>query len=261
MKARLAALCAAAMLVAGACANSTDEANTVATPPAGATASPGSVSVKLGNVPKTVEGNVVTMPVTVSGIQIVKPDGNTSGQTGHFHVFIDKEAPPVGTVIPRERGIVHSFDNPIKLYGLKAGMHTFHLVLGDGTHKRITDVHEMVSVDVKGPSVTATAPATVDSGSDVKVELTSEGIDIVKADGDSSGETGHYHVLVDPASPPKAGETIPAAVENKIVHTNESSAMISGLTKGEHVIWVVVGDGTHKALDPPVMDRLTVTVS
>jgi hypothetical protein len=38
------------------------------------------------------------------------------------------------------------------------------------------------------------------------------------------------------------------------------SATVSGLEKGEHTIWVVLGDGTHKAFDPPVIDKLTVTV-
>jgi hypothetical protein len=141
------------------------------------------------------------------------------------------------------------------------GIHTYHIVLGDGTHKRITNVHEMVPVDVKGPSVHGMAPATVASGYDLKVKLSSEGVEIVKADGDTSGKTGHYHVLVDPTTKPVAGEIIPPAVPNRIIHTAEPSVTISGLAKGEHVIWIVLGDGTHKAFDPPVMDKKTVVVS
>jgi hypothetical protein len=249
----------AVVLTAAGCAKSTDT-STVATPPASAMPS-GPVSVTVGAVPQSVQGNVVTIPVTVKGIDIVKANGDTSGKTGHFHVFIDKEPPAVGTVIPKGPGIVHTADIPIKLYGQKVGMHAYHIVLGDGVHKRITNVHEMVSVDVKGPSVHGTAPATVASGSDLKVELSAEGVQIVKANGDTSGKTGHYHVLVDPATKPVAGEVIPAAVPNKIIHTAESSTTISGLAKGDHVIWVVLGDGTHKAFDPPVMDKLTVVVS
>jgi len=254
---------AAVALVAAGCAKSTDE-STVATPPpssAMASASTSGVSLTLGTVPKSVEGNVVTIPVTVHGISIVKANGDTSGKTGHFHVYIDREVPDVGATIPKEPGIVHTADNPIKLYGLKVGMHTFHIVLGNGAHQRITNVHEMVSVDVKGPSVKATAPATLTAGSDLKIDLSAEGVDIVKANGDTSGKTGHYHVLVDPATKPVAGEIIPPAVPNKIIHTAASSVTVSGLAKGEHVIWVVLGDGAHKAFDPPVMDKLTVTVS
>jgi len=252
-------LCVVAIVAAG-CAKSSDE-STVATAPASAMASAGNVSLTLGPVPKTVEGNVVTIPVTVSGITIVKANGDTSGKTGHFHVFIDRQPLAVGQTIPKEPGIVHTADNPIKLYGQKVGMHTYHIVLGNGAHQRITNVEQTVSVDVKGPSVKGSAPATITSGSDLTVNLSAEGVVIVKANGDTSGKSGHYHVLVDPETTPIGGEIIPPAVPNKIIHTAESSATISGLAKGEHVIWVVLGDGTHKAFDSPVMDKLTVTVT
>src|SRR4051794_40004775 len=81
------------------------------------------VSLTLGHVPSTVAGNVVTIPVTVKGIKIVKADGDTSGKTGHFHVFIDRRPLKPGATIPKLRGIVHTADNPIKLYGLTPGTH------------------------------------------------------------------------------------------------------------------------------------------
>ncbi len=167
----------------------------------------------------------------------------------------------MGETIPKTEKIVHSADNPIKLWGLDPGSHEFTVVLGDGNHTRIDeDAEDSVTVDVEGPSVNGTAPATIDEGDDLTVELEAEGVEIVKADGDTSGDTGHFHVLVDPADAPVAGETIPAPEENKIIHTTESEVTIAGLEKGEHILWVVLGDGTHKAFDPAVMDKLTVTV-
>jgi len=80
MKRTVLALLAVGLVAAG-CAKSSEQ-TTVATP--------GNASFKLGTVPSTLEGNVLTIPVTVSGIQIVKPNGDTSGKTGHFHIFIDK---------------------------------------------------------------------------------------------------------------------------------------------------------------------------
>lgn len=219
-------------------------------------------ALTLGNVPSSVDGNVVEIPVTVEGIEIVPPDGSTDETRGHFHVFIDREPLGVGETIPREAGIVHSAENPIKIYGLSVGSHDFTVVVGDGAHTRFAEhIEESVTVDVKGPSVDGTAPATLDEGETLTVEIASEGVEIRTADGDRSGDSGHYHVLVDPEEPPKAGDVIPAAVENKIVHTTGSSVEVAGLAAGEHVIWVVLGDGTHTAFDPPVMDRLTVTVS
>ena len=219
------------------------------------------VSLELGSVPDSVEGNVVSLPVEVEGIEIVAPDGDDSGDSGHFHVFIDRRPVEEGEIIPREAGVVHSADNPIQLYGLEPGEHEFTVVLGNGLHERILEpVSDSVTVDVEGPSVDGTAPATIEEGEDLTVELAAEGIEIVAADGDTSGDSGHFHVLVDPEEPPAAGEVIPEPEEGKVYHTTEDSVTVPDLASGDHVIWVVIGDGTHEALDPPVMDRIAVTV-
>jgi hypothetical protein len=216
-------------------------------------------SLEIGTVARSVKGNVVTLPVDVAGVEIVKPDGDTSGDSGHFHVFVDREPVAVGEAIPKERGVVHSADNPIKVWGLEPGEHEFTVVVGDGTHKRINDgLEDSVTVDVKGPSVWG--KPTV-KGDDVTVDLMSSGVEIVKANGDRSGDSGHFHVLVDPATPLKGGEVIPAPEEGKVYHTTEGSATITGLSKGEHILWIILGDGTHTTFDPPVMDKLTVTVT
>ncbi len=218
-------------------------------------------SLQIADPPSSVEGNVVSMKATVEGVEIVKADGDTSGESGHFHVFIDKDAVAVGEVIPKEAGVVHTADNPIKLYGLSVGEHSATVVLGDGAHTRFgEDLEEQVTFEVKGPSVDGTAPATIGEGEELKIALKSEGVEIVKAAGERSKESGHFHVLVDPDSPPEAGAVIPVPEENKIIHTTEGEATVAGLAKGEHTLWVVLGDGQHYAFDPPVMDKLTVTV-
>lgn len=218
-------------------------------------------SMEIGDPPSSIEGNVVSMDATLEGVEIVKADGDTSGETGHFHVFIDKEPAAVGEVIPVEAGIVHTTDNPIMLYGLSVGEHAITVVLGDGTHKRFgEDLEEQVTVEVEGPSVDGTAPATLKEGEELKVGLKSEGVEIVAADGERSEEAGHFHVLVDPESAPEADAVIAAPEENKVIHTTEGEASIGGLEKGEHTLWVVLGDGQHYAFDPPVMDKITVTV-
>lgn len=219
----------------------------------------GELSLEIGSVPEKVEGNVLTMPVTVDGIEIVKADGDTSGETGHFHVFIDKEPVDEGEVIAKEAGIVHSAENPIMLTGLSVGEHELTVVVGDGTHTRIGDVEDSVTVDVEGPSVDLSGPAAIEEGDDLELELSAEGVEIVKADGERSKDTGHFHVLVD-QEPPDEDTPIPAAVENKIIHTPDEAVTVSGLEKGEHTIWLILGDGQHYPWEPPVMDKLTVTV-
>jgi hypothetical protein len=106
-------------------------------------------------------------------------------------------------------------------------------------------------------SVQASAPPTTPAGQDVKVTATVTGIQLVAADGDRSGKTGHLHYFVDRAPTP-AGQPIPK--EAGIVHTAETSTSIAGLTPGEHTVWVVVGDGGHVPLVPPAQAKVTFTV-
>jgi hypothetical protein len=235
-------------------------------------------SITVGNVPSTIQGNVLTIPVTVKGITIVKPNGDTSGKTGHFHIFIDKLPVKPGVVIPHAHNIVHTADDPIKIYGLTPGMHKLHIVIGDGAHIRIApSARAVVKVKVDGPSVQGLAPATILKGQALTVELRAEGVKIVAPGTETGTDEGHFHVLVDPATPPKAGESVDnmtSAPEASPMSSPEVSPMasamtfmtggtsqtITGLTPGEHVIWVVLAGKDHKAWNPPVMDRLTVTV-
>jgi hypothetical protein len=238
-----------------ACAQQEDEPEAAPTEAAG-------LALELGDVPDSVEGNVVTLPVEVSGVEIKAADGDESGDSGHFHVFVDQDPVDEGELVPMERGIVHSAENPVKVWGLEPGEHEFTVVVGDGTHKRIhEELSDSVTVDVEGPSVRGSIEApTLEEGEDLEISLESDDVEIVAADNERSEESGHFHVLVDPETPPTAGMVVPPAVENEIIHTAESSTTITGLEKGAHVIWVVLGDGQHYAFDPPVMDRLAVTV-
>ena len=81
-----------------------------------------------------VKGNVVGLAVGVEGIKIVKPDGDTSGATGHLHVFVDREPTPAGAVIPKEAGIIHTVETTVPLSDLTPGDHFAWVVVGDGTH-------------------------------------------------------------------------------------------------------------------------------
>jgi hypothetical protein len=134
---------------------------------------------------------IAAPPAHVTGLAIVKADGDTSGATGHFHVFIDRDPVAVGQPIPKEKGIVHSAENPIKLYGLAPGQHRMTVVVGDGAHKRILgSLQKQLTVTVDGPSVTVT------------------GLQLMAANGDTSGKTGHLHLFVD-RDPTPAGQPIP----------------------------------------------------
>jgi hypothetical protein len=210
-----------------------------------------------GPVPTSVKGNVVDLDLAATGITIVKPDGDTSGKTGHYHIFIDREPVAPGQVVAKEPGIVHSPQNPTKLTGLSVGRHRLVVVLGDGSHRRIGSSSAEATVAVEGPSIHAKAPATVTAGSPVVVDVAVTGVTLVKADGDATDKTGHLHVFVD-REPTATGQPIPK--EAGIIHTAEKRIAIPGLTAGEHTIWVVLGNGVHVPFDAPVLDKMTVTV-
>ncbi|MEX2393208.1 MAG: hypothetical protein WD826_01890, partial [Actinomycetota bacterium] len=74
----------AVLLLSAACAQGDDP--TVEPP------EDGELSIQFADsIPETIEGNVLPLPVTYSGIEIVAADGDTSGDTGHFHIFIDSD--------------------------------------------------------------------------------------------------------------------------------------------------------------------------
>jgi hypothetical protein len=248
---------AAAALVAvlAACGNS-DESATA--PASTAPATGPSVAIVTPASGSTVKGNVVTLDLEAKGVSIVKADGDTSGRSGHYHVFIDHDPVAPGMPVPKEAGIVHTTDDPVVLTGMTVGAHRFVVVLGDGAHTRIGTAQAEATLKVDGPALDATAPAASPSGQPVVVNVKVEGFSVVKADGDTSGRSGHLHVFVD-RDPTPVGQAIP--VEAGIIHSADTRIEVANLSPGEHTLWVVAGDGTHKPLDPRVMDKLTVTVS
>ena len=207
----------------------------------------------------TVRGNVVTLRVAAQGVRIVKADGDTSGRTGHFHVFVDRPPVAPGEVVPKAKNIIHTTLSPIVVSGLDEGHHQIYVVLGDGTHHRLGRSVVHTSVHVKGPTVTATAPTTAKVGEPVAVTVKTEGVRLVAADGDTSGRSGHLHVFID-RSPTAAGEPIPKA--DDVIHSASPKIDLPAFTTpGEHTVWVVLGDGNHVPFSPPAMDKLTVIVS
>ena len=207
--------------------------------------------------PSAVQGNVVTLDLAVRGVRLVPADGDTSGGTGHLHVFVDRPAPPPGAAIPKETGIIHTTDTRVAIDGLSMGDHRFSVVLGDGAHRRIGDAIAEAAVTVQGPSVALSVPATVPNGEPVTVSVNVEGLDLVAADGDRSGHTGHLHLFVD-RPPTPAGQPIPK--EDGIIHSTDTAVRLSGLAPGEHTVWVVLGDGIHMPLTPPAMAKSTFVV-
>jgi len=194
-----------------------------------------------------IAGNVVRLDVTGSGITVVPADGDISGAAGHYPVFVDREAVEPGEVIPVAADVIHTAQEPIVIPGLSVGPHRIVVVYGDGAHRRLGVTEAGTSFTVTGPSVDASTPPNAPAGQPVMVTVAAEGLP----------PDGHLHVFVD-REPTPAGQPVPD--EPGIIHTPGPNFGVGDLAPGTHTIWVVAGDAAHVPLDPPVMDKVTVTV-
>ena len=78
----------------------------------------------------------------------VAPAGVTVPNTGHFHILINADVPPVGTIIPTDSLHRHFGAGQIETtLTLAPGTYTLRVVLGDFEHKVISP--ELVSAPVR----------------------------------------------------------------------------------------------------------------
>lgn len=72
--------------------------------------------------------------------------------------------------------------------------------------------------------------------------------------------TGHHHLLIDVAAPPKAGEPIPNDAQHRHFGGGQTEVALQ-LAPGKHTLRLLLGDHLHRPHDPPVMsEEITVTV-
>lgn len=247
-----------------ACGGEDGTDDTAAPSPSPTSAKPPSLRITSPTDGQALGGNVVELNMEVENIRIVKADGDTSGRTGHFHVFVDRDPVPEGSVIPQEPGIIHTTDDPIIVTGLPVGEHNLRVVLGDGTHKRIGTAEAGVRVNVQGPSVQAKAPTELVADQEGMLEITVQGVRLVPAAEDQGppGETGHLHILIDPDQPPKAdGTPIPSEEPNRIIHTVSTVYKLKGLGAGDHTLWIVLGNKAHVPFSPLVAHKLSIRIT
>jgi hypothetical protein len=83
-------------------------------------------------------GDVVASPVTVRfGIEDfqVAPAGTFEPDSGHHHLLVDTDLPPLGQPIPADENHLHFGKAQTEtMLELEPGTHTLQLLLGDGAH-------------------------------------------------------------------------------------------------------------------------------
>lgn len=215
--------------------------------------------LKLKGIPEDgkVKGNVVELEVSGAGVRIVEPNGDTSGKTAHYHVFVDRDPVELDEVIPVARDVVHAFENPVQVSGLTVGRHEVAVVLGDGNHRRMGEKAATAEFTVEGPSLQVDVPATSPRRQPVNLSVKVEGVTLAEPNGDTSGATGHFAVFVDrdPTAP-----DAPVPTERGIIHTAQTRIAVPELGNGDHFIWVVLVKGDNTPFDPLVADKVVVQV-
>ena len=202
-------------------------------------------------------GNVVELKLSGAGLEIVEPDGDTSGRTGHYVVFVNKDPVPFGARIPEERDVIETEESSVTVTGLTAGAHKVTLVLADGAHRRIGTTSADTSLTVTAPTLRASALRKSPPKQPVVVSVAVQGVGVAPPDGSAATGTGHFAVFVD-RDPTAAGAPVPA--ERGIIRTADQTISVPDLGGGEHEIWVVLVKGDETPFDPMVADKIDVEV-
>jgi hypothetical protein len=219
-----------------------------------------------------------------SGVTIT-PAGEKGMATGHHHLLIDTDLPPLDQPIPSDFNHLHFGKGQTQAeIKLPPGEHTLQLLLGDHAHVphdppvmsgRITvkvvdpaqapaDAEQAegpprtpapagAKVGIAEPADGATVPPTF------TVKLTLEGMEVVPA-GTQKPNSGHHHLLIDAPVPPLENE-VPSDFNH--VHLGKGQTEIQlTLKPGPHTIQALLADHQHVPHDPPVMSQqIRITVA
>jgi Domain of unknown function (DUF4399) len=215
-----------------------------------------------------------TIRFGISGMDL-SPAGSAKPNTGHHHLLIDTELPPLDQPIPSDFNHMHfgKAQTEVEL-SLTPGNHTLQLLLGDHNHVPHDPpvVSEVVHVTVD-PALQKTrtlAPAGarlffagLADGAKLPVKSTIafgiSSMDIAPA-GTPTPNTGHHHLLIDTPLPP-LDQPIPSDLNHLHFGRGQTSADIT-LTPGEHTLQLLLGDFQHIPHEPPVISGVVrVTVS
>jgi len=206
----------------------------------------------------------------------VAPAGTKKANTGHYHLLIDTDLPPLDKPIPNDENHLHygAGQTEVEL-SLPPGPHTLQLLLGDSEHIPHTPpvysdkIHVTAVESLPAPVAGAQAPApgtrhasppgarvyiisplngaympntfTVRFGLE-KMGVAPAGLDKLN--------TGHHHLLIDAPLPP-LDKPIPND-ENHLHFGGGQTETNLTLPTGRHTLQLLLGDISHLPHQPPV---------
>jgi Domain of unknown function (DUF4399) len=196
----------------------------------------------------------------------VAPAGSDRENSGHHHLLIDTELPPLDQPIPNDFNHLHFGAGQTETeITLKPGSHTLQLLMGDKDHIPHTPpvMSPVVRVRVVDPSARKPAPPEarvyfvgLDDGSvlpqkaTIRFGLVNMG---VAPAGIDRPNTGHHHLLIDAKLPP-LDEPIPNDFNHLHFGAGQTEATVT-LSPGRHTLQLLLGDENHVPHNPPVMSK------
>lgn len=211
----------------------------------------------------------------------VAPAGLQGSNTGHHHLLIDTEVPPLDRPIPNDFNHVHYGAGQTEAeVTLSPGEHTLQLLLADHNHVPHDPplvsprIRVVVAGDQAGaaPGARARRPSPKEARvyfvglrngavipPDAVVRFNLKGMGVAPA-GVAHTNTGHHHLLVDTALP-ALDRPIPNDFNHLHFGAGQTEVKLS-LPPGRHTLQLLLADENHVPHDPPVMsERIRVTVA
>lgn len=203
----------------------------------------------------------------------VAPAGSDKENSGHHHLLIDTELPPLDQPIPSDFNHLHFGAGQTETeVTLTPGDHTLQLLLGDRNHVPNTvplmseRIHVHVVDAAKAPAQTATRVGRHPSPLGAKVYFVYPtdhayvspttvirfgliGMGVAPA-GFEKANTGHHHLLIDTALPP-FDQPIPSDFNHLHFGAGQTEAKIT-LPLGPHKLQLILADENHVPHDPPI---------
>jgi hypothetical protein len=204
----------------------------------------------------------------------VAPAGSDKLNSGHHHLLIDADLPPLNEPIPADDNHLHfgAGQTEVEL-SLPPGPHTLQLLLGDANHiphsPPVMSERIHVTVAQAQPAQPGQTPAesgrhTSPAGAKVYFFSPADGAYVpltftvrfgligmgVAPAGVEKANSGHHHLLIDAALPP-FDQPIPSDENHLHFGAGQTEATIT-LTKGKHTLQLLLGDLNHVPHLPPV---------
>ncbi len=196
----------------------------------------------------------------------IAPAGSDRENSGHHHLLIDTELPPLDQPIPSDFNHLHFGGGQTEAeITLKPGEHTLQLLMGDKDHIPHTPpvMSKPIKVRVVDPSLRKPSPpdarvyfvglrdgSVLPQKATIRFGLANMG---VAPAGIEKPNTGHHHLLIDTKLPP-LDEPIPSDFNHLHFGAGQTEATVT-LPLGTHTLQLLLGDENHVPHNPPVMSK------